>query len=108
MSTTESTGAIPVADLAPEAAAAPQAPEPEKKKQALTPYHVLRQIAPGSPGEPQRFELQAAFVQATSGAAAIRASVVSSDKAQSFIAPPSRSCKLVTVTTEVKTQMKLT
>lgn len=110
MTTTESSGHIAEADLAPEASTPdpePQA-EPEKAKQKPTAYHVLRQIAPDSPGSPQRFELAAAFVEAPSAAAAIKATVSASEKPQSFIAPPSRSCKLVTVTVETKTQLTLT
>jgi hypothetical protein len=107
MSTVESTGHLPEAQLAPEAAVAAEV-TPEKKAQALTSYHVMRQITPGSPGEPQRWEVHAAYVEAQSGQAAIRGSAVASEKPQTFIAVPSRSFRPVTVTVETKTQLKLT
>ena len=81
---------------------------PETKAKAPTEYHVLRVLPGTSPSDPYRYELVGENVPAPGGApAAVRATVVASEKPQTFIAVPSRSWKPITVTVETKTQLKL-
>ena len=100
--TPESTGTIPLEDLAPETAEA----EKPKRQNKPTDYHILK-LDPGSVGANERWTIHARNVEAQGGQAAIRKSVGEGDVNQTFVAIPSRSFQPITVTVETKQQLVL-